>query len=100
MHNCLVVQEVLSEIFQHIFSNPYSGYRMEDDRSNLHHDKIALGTLAGLARTCKTFHEPALNHLWRALPSLIPLIQCLPPDAWTISESTLVSSFRFQAFAT
>lgn len=89
MHNCLMVQELLSEIFQHIFSDPYSGYRTEADRSNLYHDRTALGTLAGLARTCKTFHEPALNHLWRALPSLIPLVQCLPPDAWTISESTL-----------
>ncbi|KIK02803.1 hypothetical protein K443DRAFT_131693 [Laccaria amethystina LaAM-08-1] len=89
MHNCLLVQELLSDIFRHIFCNPYSGYRTEADRSNLHHDKIALGTLAGLARTCKTFHEPALNRLWRALPSLIPLIQCLPPDAWAISESTL-----------
>jgi hypothetical protein len=39
-------------------------------------------TLARVARTCRTFQEPALYVLWYDLNSLLPLIQCMPPDLW------------------
>ena len=37
-------------------------------------------TLAALARTCKTFHGPAIQMLWRTLASLAPLIMLFPQD--------------------
>jgi hypothetical protein len=34
--------------------------------------------LFSAAKTCKAFVEPALNSLWRVLPSLLPLLLLLP----------------------
>ena len=34
--------------------------------------------LLSAAKTCKAFVEPALNSLWRVLPSLLPLLLLLP----------------------
>ncbi|KAJ7127285.1 hypothetical protein C8R43DRAFT_1240431 [Mycena crocata] len=36
--------------------------------------------LAALARTCKTFRDPALDILWRRQDSLTPAVRCLPGD--------------------
>lgn len=47
-------------------------------------------TLAGLARTCLWFNEPALDSLWYELHDLTPLIKCMPPDLWQESEGKLV----------
>ncbi|KAJ8584599.1 hypothetical protein M405DRAFT_746684, partial [Rhizopogon salebrosus TDB-379] len=33
--------------------------------------------LAALARTCKTFHDPAMNLLWAELDDLDPLLGCV-----------------------
>jgi hypothetical protein len=41
-------------------------------------------TLNALARTCRLFHESAMNHLWYELHSLAPLIMCMPEDLWRI----------------
>lgn len=41
-----------------------------------------LKTLASLARTCRLFHEPAINVIWRDIPDLLPLIHTLPEDLW------------------
>ncbi|KAJ7168943.1 hypothetical protein C8R46DRAFT_995504, partial [Mycena filopes] len=51
-------------------------------------------TLAALARTHTTFRDPALDLLWRQMSSLLPLLQCFPPDLWTISKVGLQISFR------
>jgi hypothetical protein len=34
--------------------------------------------LLSAAKACKAFVEPALNSLWRVLPSLLPLLLLLP----------------------
>ncbi|KAJ7165690.1 hypothetical protein C8R43DRAFT_1104268 [Mycena crocata] len=39
---------------------------------------------AALARTCKVFQDPALNHLWRHQNTLAHILQCLPPHLWEI----------------
>ncbi|KAJ7135856.1 hypothetical protein C8R44DRAFT_869554 [Mycena epipterygia] len=38
--------------------------------------------LAALARTCKIFHHPAVDMLWRVQYDLKNLIRCMPSDAW------------------
>ncbi|KAJ7214901.1 hypothetical protein GGX14DRAFT_609706 [Mycena pura] len=42
----------------------------------------ASGDLAALARTSKTFLDPALNSLWRYQDTFLPILQCMPGDLW------------------
>ena len=44
-------------------------------------------TLATLARVCRRFSDPALNMIWKHLPSIIPLILTMPRDLWIIEPS-------------
>ncbi|EDR11170.1 uncharacterized protein LACBIDRAFT_324746 [Laccaria bicolor S238N-H82] len=60
------IQELLSIIFRHYAHRPKM--------------------LARLARTCKAFQDPALNILWHTQKTLLPLLKCLPPNAWAIKE--------------
>jgi len=50
-----------------------------DDLDVYDHD---LGSLAALARTSRTFSEPALNAIWCGLATIIPLLRCMPSDLW------------------
>jgi hypothetical protein len=52
------------------------------DQISCHTD---LGTLPSLASTCRTFEGPALDALWRNLPSLVPLVNCIPTHLWGFS---------------
>ncbi|KAI0657303.1 hypothetical protein C8Q70DRAFT_919620 [Cubamyces menziesii] len=42
-------------------------------------------TLALMARSSSVLHEPAIQVLWRFLPTLVPLVMCLPKDAWELT---------------
>ncbi|TFK32392.1 hypothetical protein BDQ12DRAFT_692517 [Crucibulum laeve] len=70
MHYCLSLDEILRNVF---------GYVLEDPR-------VGRASVATLAATCQAFHSPALDVLWEALPSLAPLIRCLPSDAWKVEK--------------
>ena len=76
MHRALAVLDVILEIFAHLDPPPWS-----DDHSDIHeNDEIRmlfLKSLAALARTCKTFHEPAMNLLWACIYGLSPLFGCV-----------------------
>jgi hypothetical protein len=39
-------------------------------------------TLGTLARTCRLFHDPALDILWTHQHSLITLLKIMPADLW------------------
>jgi hypothetical protein len=69
LHICLLPPEILFHIF--------SIY--QEDHHVLLSSCAALGSLA---RTCKTFKEPALDILWQELDGLEPLVSrpvaCLP----------------------
>jgi len=67
MHRCLRTLDILSHIFDYVFT-----------------DQGGPTDIAVLATTCRAFHEPALYLLWRSLPSLVPLVKCLPSDAYEI----------------
>jgi F-box-like len=62
MHHCLIISEILLKIFDFLY----------DD------DPCRRAPLARLALTCRTFHDPASELLWSYLPSLHPLVKCLP----------------------
>ena len=65
MHRCLRVPEILSHIFDYVYTT-----------------QGGPADIATLAATCRVFHEPALYTLWAYLPSLVPLVKCLPDDAY------------------
>ncbi|GLB43066.1 hypothetical protein LshimejAT787_1205150 [Lyophyllum shimeji] len=68
MHRCLKVAEILFLIFERLYDQP--------------------ATLGALAETCTGFSETALNLLWRALSSLVPLIKVMPEDLWAVEPET------------
>ena len=59
MHQCLQIAETLFAILEHV-----------EERASL----------ARIATTCRTFHEPAITRLWYALDDLRPLILLLPRE--------------------
>ncbi|KIJ07274.1 hypothetical protein PAXINDRAFT_19529 [Paxillus involutus ATCC 200175] len=69
MHRCLQIREILLEVLELVFAskNPYPD-------------------LVGLARTCRSFHGPALELLWREQPSLLRLVMCFPREILDFSE--------------
>lgn len=69
MHPCLRVQEIIREVVQHVVAVEYG----------LNHSRVALHAMV---LTCKAFHEPALDGLWRALNRLDDLVKCLPRETW------------------
>jgi hypothetical protein len=56
-----------TEILLHIFAIIHDDFG-RDSRA----------TLAALARTCRTFEEPALDTLWRNIDGLKPIVSCMP----------------------
>ncbi|KDQ62059.1 hypothetical protein JAAARDRAFT_189433 [Jaapia argillacea MUCL 33604] len=70
MHRCLQVPEILSLIFLQV-EQEVGGKK----------------TLAGLARTCHTFHDPAFDVLWYEQEDFSALLRCMPSDLWDESES-------------
>jgi hypothetical protein len=66
MHRALLISEILSEVFAHV--NEDLGPRLAGKKP----------TLEALARTCKAFHEPAMDLLWADLDGITPLLGCVP----------------------
>ncbi|KAG2049499.1 hypothetical protein BDR06DRAFT_1023865, partial [Suillus hirtellus] len=65
MHQALLIPEVLLEIFAHVNTIP--------SIQTAPTQKL----LAALARTCKIFHEPAMDLLWTEIHGLEPLLGCV-----------------------
>ncbi|RDB18190.1 hypothetical protein Hypma_000521 [Hypsizygus marmoreus] len=88
MHRCLAVNELLSLIFENLFLDRGS----EDEE--LLEDVVAEEALANLAITCRSFTEPALNHLWRVQRVFANLVRCMPHDLWVQHGPRAVLTFR------
>ncbi|KAJ6491989.1 hypothetical protein C8R45DRAFT_867505 [Mycena sanguinolenta] len=70
MHYCLSILELVENI---------CGY--------LQGVKQGRRTLAALARTCSSFHDPALNYLWADQYNvLVNLMRCMPPDLFEFND--------------
>ncbi|KAG1890688.1 uncharacterized protein F5891DRAFT_106696 [Suillus fuscotomentosus] len=65
MHQALLVPEVLLEIFACVNTIPFTETTSTQQ------------SLAALARTCKIFHEPAMDLLWTEIHGLEPLLGCV-----------------------
>jgi hypothetical protein len=68
MHKCLETPDLLEMICK----------VLKDDFGN--------HALSSLARTCRAFHEPALDILWNTLSSLVPLLKTFPPCLWNVAQ--------------
>ncbi|KAG2143795.1 uncharacterized protein EDB93DRAFT_1251848 [Suillus bovinus] len=60
MHKCLQIAELFDVVCKRVLATGHQG------------------SLAALCRTCRLFHEPALDVLYRSLESLHPLLFCIP----------------------
>ncbi|KAG1733557.1 hypothetical protein EDB19DRAFT_1830937 [Suillus lakei] len=45
--------------------------------------------LANVAQTCRGLVDPALDILWSRMPTLAPVIMCLPRHKWKIKRNTI-----------
>lgn len=76
MHQALLIPELLPEIFKFLHVSlhekttfgPHIWYAVPNSRK----------CLAALARTCKAFHEPAMDLLWSEIDVLESLLGCVP----------------------
>ncbi|KAJ7025179.1 hypothetical protein C8F04DRAFT_1269536 [Mycena alexandri] len=75
MHRCLRIQDVVEVVFGYLEPQfPRAGVIPQTWKE-----------LARLGRTCKDFHNPALDCLWRSA-TLGNLLRCLPPDLCVVDE--------------
>jgi hypothetical protein len=77
MHHSLNIIEILEFICSQLDPEPWAS---DADSQR--------GALAALARTCQTFHGPALDVLWANQLSLEPLIRCFPSDLFAEEQLT------------
>ncbi|KAF7333422.1 hypothetical protein MVEN_02358000 [Mycena venus] len=68
MHLALGIPEIVEIICAQLASPLLNSLRRRD--------------FAALARTCKAFHNPALDVLWRKQDTLTRLLKCLPSHLW------------------
>ena len=88
MHRALQIPEILSDIF----------YHCSPQGLDQHPCKASID-LSALARTCRTFKEPALDVLWRVLTGSSPLARSLPEAFRRVSTGNMVrSSYVFVVF--
>ncbi|KAI0327493.1 hypothetical protein GY45DRAFT_1373103 [Cubamyces sp. BRFM 1775] len=79
MHICLQIEEVHTAIFAELEDHVYHTWIPRPARI-IRRRPETLRTLAILARTCRAFKEPALNHLWREIPDPSVLVESLLPS--------------------
>ncbi|KAJ6460987.1 hypothetical protein C8R45DRAFT_1081006 [Mycena sanguinolenta] len=84
MHRTFHIPEILDLIFAALQGfcpddEPDLGFHIPVKERN---KILGRGELAALARTCKTFCDPALDILWREQETLVNLLKCLPSHLW------------------
>ncbi|KAF9468375.1 hypothetical protein BDZ94DRAFT_1246630 [Collybia nuda] len=68
-HQCLFIVEILDNICFQLATDIIEG---------------GSSSLSALARTCRAFHDTALDHLWSDINDITPLVNCMPLDLWGI----------------
>ncbi|EIW77763.1 hypothetical protein CONPUDRAFT_156948 [Coniophora puteana RWD-64-598 SS2] len=83
MHKVFYIREVVDMIFREVRGCPWT-------------EQHPTRALAILARTCRAFHDVALNMLWEELDDLSPLIRSLPEDVYSKQSSSKVTVYRLR----
>ncbi|KAJ7271295.1 hypothetical protein B0H12DRAFT_730836 [Mycena haematopus] len=79
MHFSLCLPEIVSLIFYETLDE------VEQSLNQLENDSAQ--TLAGLARTCKAFRDPALDLLWKSQSTVMNVLNCMPGDIWELDDA-------------
>ncbi|KAJ7222728.1 hypothetical protein B0H12DRAFT_1269419 [Mycena haematopus] len=88
MHWSLCIPEIVSLIFYETLSES------EQSLDNLNHESAR--TLAGLARTCKAFRDPALDLLWKSQSTVMNVLNCMPDDIWEVLDDIDTEEIRLK----
>lgn len=80
MHCSLCIPEIVSLIFYETLDGA--------EQSLNHLNRDSAQTLAGLARTCKAFRDPALDLLWKSQYTVMNVLNCMPGDIWEVLDDT------------
>ncbi|KAJ7658605.1 hypothetical protein DFH06DRAFT_1327185 [Mycena polygramma] len=91
MHDCLKSAELVDMICSQL--SPSSD-DTEEPQLDLLADRQEQRALAVVARTCITFKDPALDHLWRSTPLPRLLTSCMPSDLWDVDMHRLLRGPR------
>ncbi|KAF8218188.1 hypothetical protein K438DRAFT_1796477 [Mycena galopus ATCC 62051] len=90
MHRTLRIPELLDLIFAELqtFCSSDEDYVPRESRREI----LGVGRrdFAALARTCKSFREPALDFLWHEQDTVVNVLKCLPSHLW--EEETVITS--------
>ncbi|KAJ7838544.1 hypothetical protein B0H13DRAFT_2367414 [Mycena leptocephala] len=66
------------------------------EQSLNHLNRDSAQTLAGLARTCKAFRDPALDLLWKSQCTVMNVLNCMPRDIWEVLDDTDTEEVRLK----
>ncbi|KAJ7807031.1 hypothetical protein B0H13DRAFT_2686562 [Mycena leptocephala] len=88
MHRSLCIPEIVSLIFYETLNGA------EQSLNQLNRDSAQ--TLAGLARTCKAFQDPALDLLWKSQYTVMNVLNCMPGDIWEVLDDTDAEEVRLK----
>ena len=75
MHRCLLINELVARIAQACVPDILNASTADDRKPDRR-------TVYALARTCRAFHEPALDVIWSYQYGLDHLLACMPDDLW------------------
>ncbi|PCH35683.1 hypothetical protein WOLCODRAFT_166413 [Wolfiporia cocos MD-104 SS10] len=82
---CLQITEILENVIDlAMLGDSFRRTTAKEDRH----------TVLAIALTCRTFHEPALDRLWRTLFTFARLIRTLPQDSWAVFGKSIVTLIR------
>ncbi|KAJ7196211.1 hypothetical protein GGX14DRAFT_526861 [Mycena pura] len=79
MHCSLWTPEIVSLIFYETLTGAEQSFNILNPDS--------AKTLAGLARTCKAFRDPALDLLWKSQCTVMNILNCMPGDIWDVDNT-------------
>ncbi|KAJ7882022.1 hypothetical protein B0H14DRAFT_2565547 [Mycena olivaceomarginata] len=88
MHCSLCIPEIVSLIFYETLNGAEQSFN--------HLNRDSAQTLAGLARTCKAFRDPALDLLWKSQCTVMNVLNCMPGDIWELLDDTDTEEVRLK----
>ncbi len=91
MHRCLCISELVAKIADHLILR-YSNGQPAQLATGIRGQIAGGASCSAMARTCKSFYEPAMDVLWSYLIDFLPLICCFPSDV--VSNWVRETSFR------
>ncbi|KAJ7836450.1 hypothetical protein B0H14DRAFT_1122075 [Mycena olivaceomarginata] len=86
MHHCLRIPEIVGLWCSHLEESPTIALQAYSTIVGKSWKRPVLSDLAVVARTCRAFHGPALDALWRS-SALVNILRCMPSDLYRCEES-------------